>query len=961
MIDNSSHKKPQHINQKLPIEIRLLMAVMMSLIGTGMIALALFAMQMVGNDLTSDGYAITIHSGTTLLITFLSGWLLRPIVEKVIISRLKLPATTDDGSVAEAPDDLSIKDYAAAGETGRNTSAILRLDGLLTSTITQLERTQTSLQESEERFRTLTRIINDCVIILDTENRITFWNPATERILGYSVAELRDQQLRNIIVADDHQAVDNHIARGEVCLSDGSREVRIIRSDGTLLSMELTIATMEYQNSSTGICLIRDITDCKAANETMHMLSWAVDQSSESIVITDTQARIEYVNEAFVRQTGYKREEVLGRNPRVLHSGKTPPNTYEALWTALRHGEVWTGEFHNRRKDGTEYVEKASITPIRDTDGSIRHYIAVKKDVIEKKMMFDQLEQHRLHLEELVIQRTQELEKAKSNAEAANSAKSTFLASMSHEIRTPMNAIVGMSYALRRTPLAPAQLDKLDKIASAANHLLKVINDILDLSRIEAHKLVLSPLDFKFSWLLEHISDMVIERVQTKGLELVIDLDPGLVSAYGDATRLGQALLNLLGNAVKFTDQGVIVLRAYPVSETEDNIYVRFEVEDSGIGIDAAHLSRLFQPFEQAENSMARRYGGSGLGLSIARRLAALMGGETGVSSTPGLGSTFWMTSRLGKSRQQNSHGAIRTFEGMSALVVDDLSIARTVHCSLLRAMGINAIPASPGAEALGALARIEAQGSATEFVLMDLKMSGMDGFETIKRIRALPLKWQPIVLLVTASGDPEIVDDARQVGFADVLPKPLSARTLCASLSKVIVVGRPQDSFESAEIFESPAGDIEIRNQYPGARILLAEDDVLNQEVTLALLSESGLIIDIAHDGKQAVEMAGATAYDLILMDVLMPNMNGLDATRAIRKQLGGKYIPILAMTASVFEDDKSLCFTAGMNDFIPKPVNPELLYSTLLHWLGKSQPVMEARDSSTPVASSDPDYCPC
>ncbi|MDE2439497.1 MAG: PAS domain S-box protein [Betaproteobacteria bacterium] len=707
--------------------------------------------------------------------------------------------------------------------------------------------------------------------------------------------------------------------------------------DGSEVLAEVSAHSIQYAGRQARVVLVTDITQRLRTEEQLRKLSLAVEQTPECILITDINGRIEYVNEAFIRISGYTRDEVMGKNPGFLQSGKMPPAEMAALWSALEQGQTWKGEFPNRRKDGSEYVAQAVVLPIRQNDGRITHYLAIEEDITEKKQITSELEAHRHHLEELVASRTEELNEARLAAETANRAKSTFLANMSHEIRTPMNAIVGLTHLLRREKITPGQSDKLGKIASSAEHLLGVINDILDISKIEANKVTLEKVDFEIDPLLSRICTMVIDRVREKGLELVIDIDPRLGTLNGDPTRLSQCLINYIGNAVKFTERGTITLRARLLDAEKDSALVRFEVADTGIGIAPENLPRLFQTFEQADNSTTRRFGGTGLGLAITRRLAWLMGGDTGVDSTLGQGSTFWMTARLGHASGDANRYAIPALQNVRSLVVDDSPSARLVQAQQLRVLGLECDDRASCTAAIEAIAEADAAGDPYRLVIIDLLMPDMDGFATFEHIRQLPLVRQPVVLLSSPSGDQSVRDEALAAGFADVLRKPLSTINLQTCLNAHQQAILDQDHDHRATISEARTSSVEeqLRRHYPGTRILLVEDEPINQMVGRLMLEEIGFTCDLAGNGSEAIVQVANNTYQLVLMDMQMPVMDGLEATRQIRKMQQGRQIPIIAMTANAFIEDRETCLQAGMNDFLAKPVDPAGLYARILDCL--------------------------
>lgn len=805
--------------------------------------------------------------------------------------------------------------------------------------ITAQKKEEEKLRQSEARYRSLFDHGHAVMLVIQPDSgSIVDANAAACRYYGWTRAELLGMKISEVNTLSAEEI------RHELHLAQSAQKnvfhFRHRRADGSIRDVESTCGPIFIDGQELLYSIVLDITERKRDEEHLRALSQAVEQSPESIVITGVDGNITYVNEAFVQNTGYSIAEVVGQNMRMLQSGETPRATYEALWGALAQGRSWKGEFCNRRKDGSRYVELARITPIQDPDGQITHYVAVKEDLTEIKRMAAELQHYSHRLERLVTKRTKQLSIAKEASEAANVAKSAFLANMSHEIRTPMNAIIGMTYMLRRSVKSPAENDKLGKIATAADHLLGVINDILDISKIEANKLVLETTTFEVEAVLARVSSMLMDRVREKGLELVIDAGAGLGVVNGDSTRLGQALLNYLGNAVKFTERGVITLRARVINETINSVLIRFEVEDSGIGIAPEHLPRLFQAFEQADSSTTRRFGGTGLGLAITRRLAEMMGGTAGVESAPNVGSVFWITARLGRIGLKSRSYLIPGLVGKRALVVDDTATTRLVQMQLLRMIGLVCEGANSGIEAHQAIANADRSGQPYDLLLVDLLMPEMDGFETLAYLRLMRLEQQPLVMLVTASGDPMILGDACKVGFADTLLKPLSIAHLhdCLQKHESAILKQDVIAVTSASALAPSSAELILRRDYQDARVLLVDDDLINREVALVVLGEIGWQIDVAVNGQEAVDLVIANNYQLILMDMQMPVMNGLEATEKIRQMSSRQNVRILAMTANAFTEDREACMRVGMDEFITKPVDPDKLFEVLLNLLRRA-----------------------
>jgi two-component system sensor histidine kinase/response regulator len=738
------------------------------------------------------------------------------------------------------------------------------------------------------------------------------------------------------------------------------------KRNGELFWCEVSLSKVELNDSDRLIAVVRDISERKRYERELEehrqrleelvtertrelqaseeRFKFALDATSDGLWDWNITTHTAYLSPSYYRMLGYEPDE-LPHDTQSHLIDLLHPDERERVWAMMLEGAEKQGgyeiEFRMRARDGGyRWILSRSKVVSRDANGHPVRAIGTHIDLTARKQL------------EL------ELKQAKDAAESANEAKSAFLANMSHEIRTPMNTIIGISHLMLKTDLTLRQREYLTKIQVSGQHLLGIINDILDFSKIESGKLVIEQAEFDLEQVLSTVAGVLNEKAGDKGLELIFDIAPDIpLNLIGDSLRIGQILLNLGTNAVKFTEKGEIGVTVRVRERTDKMITLYFAVRDTGIGLTAEQQLQLFQSFQQADMSTTRKYGGTGLGLAISKQLAELMGGEVGVESEYGVGSTFWFTVRIAISEtQERTLASAHDLHNSRALVVDDNENARLVLRNMLESMTLQVADVASGTLAVEAIEQAAARGEPFNLVFLDWHMPEMDGIETARRIRKLKRDTQPHIVMVTAFNRDELIKQVDGIiDVRDALIKPVTPSVLFDTIVRILHGKRLQ-----LLDITTPMSELEEKlATIGGARILLVEDNQFNQEVAVELLAEAGMLVDTADNGRIALEKLRLKPYDLVLMDIQMPVLDGLNTSVEIRANPEWSTLPIVAMTANAMRQDRAACLAVGMNDHIAKPIEPAQLWATLLKWIKprhRASPGIAARPAASGEAELPP-----
>nr|WP_320191541.1 response regulator [uncultured Desulfobacter sp.] len=790
------------------------------------------------------------------------------------------------------------------------------------------------LKENQELFSALLESAPDAMMACDEESDIILVNSQTELLFGYERAELLGATVDILFPEQAHACMKEVKAK----LLDQtappkpvrfSMEQTIRAKTGALIPVEISVSPIQSRSGILVVASIRDISERKAAEEALKTseknLRLILDNSPVGVA-SSTHGVLDFCNPQFVEMFGVRK----GERPANLY---VIPHKRDELVNRLNRNEPVVNE-ELQMYSATGEIMDVMLSFVRLNHNGGQRILAWLMDITERK---------KAELEVI---------NAKEKAEEATRAKSDFLANMSHEIRTPMNAILGMTHLTLKTQLNAKQRNYIEKVHLSAQNLLGIINDILDFSKIEAGKLTIEKIDFNLNAVLDNLSGLIAGKTREKGLELIFNMDTTVpIFLIGDPLRLGQILLNLANNAIKFTEKGEIEVSISGIDILPHEAVLKFEVRDTGIGLSREQQAKLFQAFHQADTTTTRRYGGSGLGLSICKRLCELMGGTIGVTSEPGKGSTFRFTAKFGRTGQKKKKKQCipQGLNGLKTLVVDDNQTFCRVITSYLEAFSFDVQAALSGRAAIEKLEKAEQdQSGQYDLIILDRQMPGIDGIETAGHIvQDMGLKKSPSIIMVTSHDRQAVMVQAATLGIDTVLSKPITPSML---LDAVMMAFGQQESGSVSRRKKTEEERPENFNNILGARLLLVEDNEINQELAVELLEQEGFFVEVADNGQIGVDMVSAQTFDAVLMDLQMPVMDGRMATRHIRSlDLERGQPPIIAMTADAMSGVKDEVLAIGMNDYVTKPINPSELFRVLVKWITPGKRVINATNAET------------
>jgi PAS domain S-box-containing protein len=744
------------------------------------------------------------------------------------------------------------------------------------------------------------------ISVVDGQGQVLGINPHFERLFGFTVQDAVGRDINTLIVPKSEipkaSQLDRRIRRGDTVVAEVERR----RKGGTLVPVRLSARRVEETADADVFVMYEDISDRRRAQDALTQLASIVETSEDAIIGQTLDGTVVTWNAAAQRLFGYAMGEIQGRHISVL----APPDRrgeVDAILERIRRGDhIKHFETVRLRKDGTPVPVSISISVTRDSAGRISGFSTIARDVGAEVATRDALRQ------------------ARDAAERLAHTRSSFLANMSHEIRTPLNAVLGLTELLLDTELAPEQRHSLSLVQVAGETLLTLLNDILDLSKIEAEQVRLEAIPFGPAHLIETTIGLLTGRARQKRIEVLVDVASGVPAMVrGDPTRLRQVLTNLVGNAIKFTETGEIVVSVHAAGAEDRRTLLRFAVRDTGIGIPADKLETIFEEFGQADESTTRKYGGTGLGLAIARRLVRLMDGDLTVASTVGQGTEFSFTVSLPiEAAATPAPDAGATLTGRRVLVVDDSATNRRIVRGVLGAEGLHVGEADSGDAGLAALQAAQASGAPYDLAILDQQMPGLDGFALATTVRGSPALAGTRLLMLTSAGERGDGQRCRDLGINGYLTKPASRTDLLDAVSVVLGMAA------AAPLVVTQHSIAESRRRL---HILLAEDNPVNQEVAATMLRKRGHEVDVVGDGRAAAQAAADKRYDVVLMDIQMPEMDGFEATRTIRATEAGRDLRIVALTAHALGGEREKCMAQGMNDYLTKPFKAHELFAVV------------------------------